>query len=106
MSLQKRAGYHLTVKAENNINDLLTNLICCCQVLVYHNSIGLRVFDLLCRYLSPVGPKGTLQGRKDSAGKDEQFTLIDSHPQVTLFSKTKEKYVSGKQGLCGVLWEI
>ena len=52
-----------------------------------------------CRYLSPVGPKGTLQGRKEQAGKDEQFTLVDSHPQVTLFSKTKERYVSGKQGL-------
>uniref|UniRef100_F6WYV6 Fascin n=2 Tax=Ciona intestinalis TaxID=7719 RepID=F6WYV6_CIOIN len=51
------------------------------------------------RYLSPVGPKGQLQGRKDKPGKDEEFALIDSHPQITLFSKTKGKYVSGKQGL-------
>lgn len=50
------------------------------------------------RFLAPVGPKGTVQGRKESAGKDEHFTLVDSHPQVTLFSKTKKKFVSGKQG--------
>jgi len=42
------------------------------------------------RFLAPVGPKGTLQGRKDKAGKDEHFTLVDSNPQVTLFSKTKK----------------
>ncbi|CAK8695906.1 unnamed protein product [Clavelina lepadiformis] len=51
------------------------------------------------KYLSPNGPKGALHGRKDTPGKDEHFTLVDSHPQITLFSKTKKKFVSGKQGL-------
>lgn len=51
-----------------------------------------------CRFLAPIGPKGTVQGRKETAGKDEHFTLLDAHPQITLFAKKKKKFVSGKQG--------
>lgn len=61
----------------------------------------IAAFNTLCRYLTPIGPKGTLQTRKTSAGKDEQFTLEDSHPQITLVSMTKKKFVSGKQGNLG-----
>jgi len=51
------------------------------------------------KYLAPVGPKGRIETRKNTPGKDEYFTLIDSHPQISLLSKTKNRYVSGKQGL-------
>jgi len=51
------------------------------------------------QYLAPFGSKGRLETRKTTAGKDEHFTLEDAHPQITLFSKTKQRFVSGKQGL-------
>lgn len=51
------------------------------------------------QYLAPFGSKGRLETKKTKAGKDEQFTLEDAHPQITLFSKTKQRFVSGKQGL-------
>uniref|UniRef100_H2ZLS8 Fascin n=1 Tax=Ciona savignyi TaxID=51511 RepID=H2ZLS8_CIOSA len=65
----------------------------------YSGKIAFNFNKISNRYLSPVGPKGQLQGRKDSPGKDEHFALIDSHPQITLCSKTKGRFVSGKQGL-------
>jgi len=51
------------------------------------------------KYLAPIGPKGRIETRKSKAGKDEYFTLVDSHPQVSLMSTTKSRFVSGKQGL-------
>uniref|UniRef100_A0A8C6T4M3 Fascin n=1 Tax=Neogobius melanostomus TaxID=47308 RepID=A0A8C6T4M3_9GOBI len=51
------------------------------------------------KYLSPVGPTGTLRsGRCSKLGKDEMFDLEESHPQV-VFQAANKRYVSVKQGV-------
>lgn len=51
------------------------------------------------KYLSPIGPKGAIQSRKAAVSKDEKFSMQDSHPQFYLLSKSRNKYVSVKQGV-------
>nr|CAB3247262.1 fascin-like [Phallusia mammillata] len=51
------------------------------------------------KYLTHIGPKGVLQTRKDTPTTDEHFSFVDAHPQISLKSTKKDKYVSGKQGL-------
>ncbi|KAL4658186.1 fascin-2-like [Arapaima gigas] len=51
------------------------------------------------KYLSPMGPTGTLRsGRCTKPGKDELFDLEESHPQV-VFQGSNNRFVSIRQGV-------
>ncbi|XP_076459501.1 protein singed-like [Babylonia areolata] len=59
---------------------------------------GLAFRDCNGCYLTGVGATATMKGRNKTVGKDELFTLEDTHPQVVLFAYNGKK-VSTKQGV-------
>ncbi|XP_067672774.1 protein singed-like [Haliotis asinina] len=61
---------------------------------------GLAFKDHNGYYLTAVGSTGTMKGGRNKAvGKDELFTIEDSHPQVALISTNNNKFVSVRQGV-------
>lgn len=51
------------------------------------------------KFLTCVGNKGKIQSsKKDTAGRDEQFALVDNHPQCILTAQN-ERMVSIRQGM-------
>ena len=58
---------------------------------------GMALKDCEGRFLTGVGMNATMQGRNTTVGKDELFTIEDSHPQV-FFVAHNSKKVSIKQG--------
>ncbi|XP_025082558.1 LOW QUALITY PROTEIN: protein singed-like [Pomacea canaliculata] len=59
---------------------------------------GLAFRDSAGCYLTGVGATATMKGRNKTVGKDELFTLEDTHPQVVLIAYNGKK-VSIKQGV-------
>jgi len=59
---------------------------------------GMALKDCTGRFLAGVGMDATMQGRNTTIGKDELFTIEDSHPQV-FFVAHNSKKVSIKQGV-------
>ena len=60
------------------------------------NKVSFR--DSNGKYLTAVGAMAKVQTRKESIGKDEQFQLVDSHPQLSL-TASNGKLVSIRDGL-------
>ena len=58
---------------------------------------GLAFRDSAGKYLTAVGREAVMQSRNAAIGKDELFTLEDSHPQVFITAHN-EKMVSTRQG--------
>ena len=61
---------------------------------------GMALKDCTGRFLTGVGMDAIMQGRNTTVGKDELFTIEDSHPQV-FFVAHNNKKVSIKQGKSG-----
>ena len=63
-------------------------------------SPGMALRDSDGKYLTPIGKDGVLQARKTAqgVGKDDMFTIEDSHPQVFFTALHNGKKVSIKQG--------
>lgn len=59
---------------------------------------GLAFRDSAGCFLTGVGPTATMKGRNKTVGKDELFTLEDTHPQVVLYAYNNRK-VSIKQSV-------
>jgi len=59
---------------------------------------GLALKDCSGKYLTAVGREAVVQTRNSQLGKDELFTLIESHPQVYMTAHN-DKMVSYKQGI-------
>lgn len=59
---------------------------------------GLALKDCTGKYLTAVGREAVMQARNKAIGKDELFTIEDSHPQV-VFKAHNGKMVSIRQGV-------
>lgn len=63
---------------------------------------GLAFRDSSGTCLTAVGPTALMKGRNKAVGKDELFTLEETHPQVVLVASNGRK-VSVKQSKCHIL---